>query len=309
MRIEVRDLTKTYRKRVRALDGVDLTLTSGMTGLLGANGAGKTTLIRILAGIVRPTSGTVRIGGHDISGAAGRMEVKRILGYLPQHLDIYPDLSAREFLDYIALLKGISDRAARRDQIEMLLEQVGLTAVADRRTGGYSGGMKRRAGIAQALLGDPSVIIVDEPTAGLDPEERMRFRALLAGLGGDRVIILSTHILDDVAQTCSQVAVLSEGRLVRHGSTAELVAAAAGRTYVTASAPALPGGDLAVVSAQSGPDGTRYRIVTDHPPAGAEPVEPTLEDGYVALLRMRPTRPADVPGAGATTIDAADAGV
>ncbi|MCM3886090.1 ABC transporter ATP-binding protein [Frankia sp. R82] len=287
MRVEVQDLTKSYRKGVRALDGLNLELAGGMVGLLGANGAGKTTLIRILAGIIRPTSGSVRVAGHDLSRAADRMAVKRLLGYLPQHLDLYPDLSAREFLDYIGLLKGIDSRSKRVRHVDLLLEQVGLAEVADRRTGGYSGGMKRRVGIAQALLGEPQVIIVDEPTAGLDPEERMRFRALLAGLGGDRTIILSTHIIDDVAQTCSQVAVLNRGRLVRHGNTGDLVAVARGRTYVTDPAAGAPTGDVAVVSAQNAAGGIRYRIVTDQPPVGATPVEPTLEDGYVALLRTR----------------------
>ncbi len=296
MRVEVQDLTKSYRKGVRALDGLSLSLSGGMIGLLGANGAGKTTLIRILAGIIRPTSGSVRVGGRDLAGAADRMAVKRLLGYLPQHLDIYPDLSAREFLDYIGLLKGIDSRSNRARQIDLLLEQVGLAEVADRRTGGYSGGMKRRVGIAQALLGEPQIIIVDEPTSGLDPEERMRFRMLLANLGGDRTIILSTHIIDDVAQTCSQVAVLSKGRLVRHGSTGDLVAVARGRTYVTdPAARVLGGGEGAVVvSAQNVDGGTRYRIVTDQPPIGATSVEPTLEDGYVALLHT-PRESADTP--------------
>jgi ABC-2 type transport system ATP-binding protein len=163
---------------------------------------------------------------------------------------------------------------------------VALTEAAGRRVGGYSGGMKRRLGIAQALLGEPQMIIVDEPTAGLDPEERMRFRALLASLGGDRTVILSTHILDDVAQTCPEVAVLTKGRLVYHGATTGVVEAAHGSTYTVVTPGPPPTGDLAVVNAQVTPAGTAYRIVTEtRPPAGAVPAEPTLEDGYVALMR------------------------
>ncbi|OKI99241.1 ABC transporter ATP-binding protein [Kitasatospora sp. CB01950] len=285
MEISLQGLTKEFKGSFRALDHLDLELRGGMVGLLGANGAGKTTLMRILTGTVQATSGRVVVGGHDLGTTAGRTAVKRTLGYLPQEIDMYPDLTAREFLDYIALLKGIDSKSARRAQISELLERVALTEAAGRRVGGYSGGMKRRLGIAQALLGDPGLIIVDEPTAGLDPEERMRFRALLAGLGGDRTVILSTHILDDVAQTCPEVAVLTKGRLVYHGSTEGVVAAAHGYTYTVTTAGPPPVGDHAVVNAQATPGGTVYRVVTEVPPAGAVPVEPTLEDGYVALMR------------------------
>ncbi|MEU8887198.1 ABC transporter ATP-binding protein [Streptomyces sp. NPDC048442] len=286
MDILINRLTKEFKGGVRALDEIDLQLRGGMVGLLGANGAGKTTLMRILTGIITPTSGTVAVGGHDLSSSAGRAAVKRTLGYLPQELDVYPDLTGREFLDYIGLLKGLDDKRARRRQIDSLLERVALTEAAGRRAGGYSGGMKRRLGIAQALLGDPQLIIVDEPTAGLDPEERMRFRALLAELGAGRTVILSTHILDDVAQTCPEVAVMTHGRLVHHGSTQSLVDAARNSTYALMTAGPAPAGDIAVVNAQAGPQGTLYRIVTERPPEGAQPVEPTLEDGYVALMRL-----------------------
>lgn len=286
MDISIHQLTKEFKGGVRALDAVDLRLGGGMIGLLGANGAGKTTLMRILTGIITPTSGNVTIGGYDLADGAGRAAVKQTLGYLPQELDVYPDLTGREFLDYIGLLKGINDRRARRRQVDDLLERVALGDAAKRRAGGYSGGMKRRLGIAQALLGDPRLIIVDEPTAGLDPEERMRFRALLAELGAGRTVILSTHILDDVAQTCPEVAVMTKGRLVHHGSTKSLVDAARNSTYsLTTTGPA-PSGDVAVVNAQAGPAGTVYRIVTERPPADSVPVEPTLEDGYVALMRI-----------------------
>jgi len=285
MQISITALSKTYRGDVRALTDVTLQLAPGTTGLLGANGAGKTTLMRILTGVMRPTAGTVTVGGHDLATTAGRTAVKRLLGYLPQELDLYPDLTGREFLDYVALLKGIDDKPARRRQIDTLLDRVALTEVARRRVGGYSGGMKRRLGIAQALLGDPRLVIVDEPTAGLDPEERMRFRSLLASLGENRTVILSTHILDDVAQTCPRVTVLAAGRLVYDGTTTALAGQATGHTFTVTTPGPSPAGEHAVVTAAATPPGTTYRIVTDTPPPGATPVEAGLEDGYLALMR------------------------
>jgi ABC-2 type transport system ATP-binding protein len=292
MQIVITGLSRSYRGGVRALDDVTLEFGPGMTGLLGANGAGKTTLMQILTGIVKPTAGTVTVGGHDLAAATGRRAVKRMLGYLPQELDLYPDLSGREFLDYVALLKGIDDKPARRRQIDALLEQVALTEVSRRRVGGYSGGMRRRLGIAQALLGDPRLVIVDEPPAGLDPEERMRFRALLASLGQDRAVILSTHILDDVAQTCPRVAALAAGRLVYDGTTSGMAALAAERTWLITTAGTAPVGEYATVNATTTPTGTLYRIVADTPPPGAEPVEPGLEDGYLALMSTARTNAA-----------------
>lgn len=286
MNITTEQLTKVYPGNRRALDAVDLHIESGTVGLLGANGAGKTTLLRILTGVLRPTSGRVTVAGHDLSSSAGLTAVKRTLGYLPQELSLYPDLTAREFLDYIGVLKGIHDKRERRRQAEERIVEVGLEERAGERLAGFSGGMKRRVGIAQALMGDPSVLIVDEPTTGLDPHERMRFRALLAGLGRGRTVLLSTHILDDVAQTCPEVAVLASGRLVFHDATTALVSEAAGCTYVCqATGPAggpPPGAE--VVSAVTTAEGPEYRIVTTDPPAGARPVEPSLEDGYAALL-------------------------
>ncbi|OUC99528.1 ATP-binding cassette domain-containing protein [Streptomyces swartbergensis] len=285
MNITTERLTKVHSGGRRALDQVDLHIEGGTVGLLGANGAGKTTLLRILTGVLRPTSGRVVIGGQDLATTAGLTAVKRALGYLPQELSLYPDLTAREFLDYIAVLKGMHDKRERRRQVETRLAEVGLEEVGRERLAGFSGGMRRRVGIAQALLGDPSLLIVDEPTAGLDPHERMRFRALLAGLGGGRTVLLSTHILDDVAQTCPEVAVLTAGRLVFHDTTAALVSHAAGCTYVLpADAPAPPP-DAEVVSAVTTSAGPEYRVVADAAPTGARPVPPTLEDGYAALLK------------------------
>ncbi|MFI5535410.1 ATP-binding cassette domain-containing protein [Nocardia sp. NPDC051900] len=284
MTITLRNVTKVYRGGTVALHEIDLTVLEGMTGLLGTNGAGKTTLIRILTGTIRPTSGTVSVCGHDLSTTAGRTAVKRLLGYLPQELTLYADLTGREFLDYVALLKGVDDKRNRWSQIDSLLERVGLDSAGAQRIGRYSGGMKRRLGIAQTLLGDPKLIIVDEPTAGLDPEERIRFRALLGRLGGDRIVVLSTHILDDVAHSCPMAAVLTEGRMAYHGTTPGLVALAEGRTHLVRASHE-PRGDFTVVNVTSTAEGPEYRIVGPTPPPGSRPVAPTLDDGYIALLR------------------------
>ncbi|MGH9299967.1 MAG: ATP-binding cassette domain-containing protein, partial [Acidimicrobiales bacterium] len=180
MDIEVKSLTKRYPGGALALDKLDLHVPTGMFGLLGSNGAGKTTLMRILAGVLPPTGGSVKIGPYDLFDDEDKVEIQQRLGYLPQELGVYPELSAREFLDYIAILKGLDNPSRRRRRVEEVLDLVSLAKVASRRLGGYSGGMKRRVGIAQALLTDPALLIVDEPTAGLDPEERVRFRMLLA---------------------------------------------------------------------------------------------------------------------------------
>lgn len=283
MRIEISGLTKTYRGGVAALDGLDLVVPTGMFGLLGANGAGKTTLMRILAGLVKPTSGRVAVGGHDLGTGVGRTAVQHVLGYLPQDLGVYPDLTARQFLDYVALLKGMDDRATRRRRVGELLEVVALTGDADRQLRGFSGGMRQRVGIAQALLADPRLLIVDEPTAGLDPEERIRFRTLLSQFAGRRTVLLSTHIVDDVAQTCREVAVLARGRLIFRGTVDELTHRARGRVWsiVTDGPPPAEG---TVVSALPHDGGMRYRVVSPAAPGPeARPVDPALEDGYLAL--------------------------
>lgn len=286
MEILIHGITKTYRGGVRALAGVDLTIPTGMYGLLGPNGAGKTTLMRILAGILRPTNGTVRIGPHDCGTEAGRVAVKRALGYLPQELGLYPDLSAREFLDYIGILKGMDDRAARQRRVAELLEIVALADVANRKLKAFSGGMKRRVGIAQALLNDPRLLIVDEPTAGLDPEERIRFRNLLADLAGDRTVLLSTHIVEDIAQTCSNLAVLAGGQVRFQGEVRDLVLGAQGRVWTITTDGPKPDGNFTVVSTLHLGTGVQYRVIGEPAAAlGAIPTEPTLEDGYVWLMQ------------------------
>ncbi len=283
MQIEAHGLTKTYRGGVHAIDGVDLSIAGGIHGLLGPNGAGKTTLMRILAGILRPSGGTVRVGDFDLTTDAGRVGVKRSLGYLPQELGLYPDLSGREFLDYMALLKGLENGRKRR--VEELLDVVGLRSDANRKLKAYSGGMKRRVGIAQALLNDPQLLIVDEPTVGLDPEERIRFRTLLAELAGDRTVLLSTHIVEDVAQTSRQISVLDAGRVRFRGATRELIAAARGHVFSVHTDGPRPEGDLTVVSMIQHDTTTEYRVVGAASPDDAAELEPGLEDAYVWLMR------------------------
>jgi ABC-2 type transport system ATP-binding protein len=286
--ITIRQLTKVYRGNVHALRGIDLDVSSGMFGLLGPNGAGKTTLMRILAGILLPTSGMLTIAGEDCATERGRTAVKRMLGYLPQELGLYPDLSAREFLDYIGILKGLDDRAARRKRVDALLETAGLADVAGRKLKTFSGGMKRRVGIAQALLNDPQLLIVDEPTAGLDPEERIRFRNLLADLRGNRIVLLSTHIVEDIAQTSQRLAVMDNGRILFHGLVSELVDAARGKVWIVTTAGGKPEGEFTVTSTVHHGSSVQYRVVGDGVPTGsAEPAEPSLEDSYVWLMRER----------------------
>lgn len=282
MFISIDHVTKNFHRKPGALNEVTIDLPTGMIGLLGSNGAGKTTLMRIVCGIIEPTSGRVLVDGHDLSDRWARRTLKKTLGYLPQDVEPYPNLTPVEFLDYIGVLKGVTTRAERRRQAHELLDQVGLADASRRRIGGFSGGMRRRLGIAQAMVGDPRLLVVDEPTAGLDPEERIRFRTLLARLGGERTVILSTHILDDFAQTCPYVFVLRNGHKTFAGPTTGLVDEARGRTWLTAPQ-AAPPVDAIVVNATSTTRGTRYRIVTRTPPADAEPVDPSLEDGYMAL--------------------------
>lgn len=287
MFISIQQLGKDFRSKPAALADLTLDLPQGMIGLLGSNGAGKTTLMRILCGIIQPTSGRILIDGQDLAEANARRAIKKTLGYLPQDVQPYPSLTPLEFLDYVGVLKGIDKASERRQQAHELIEKVGLSEVKSRKVGGFSGGMRRRVGIAQALMGDPKLLIVDEPTAGLDPEERMRFRALLASLGHNRTVILSTHILDDVAQTCPYVFILRQGRLRYDGPTDGLIDFARGRTWLTAANTSPPPAQAMIVNAIASGSGTQYRIVTDNPPAEATPVDPNLEDGYMAIMTLK----------------------
>lgn len=286
MRIEIEHLAKTYAGNVRALRDIDLTIHSGLIGLLGPNGAGKTSLMRILATLLSPTAGTARIGGYDVQRAQDRRSIKRLLGYLPQELGLYPNLNAYEFLDYMAILKGLHDAKARDRRVNELLELVGLADVRQRKLKGYSGGMKRRVGLAQALLTDPQLLIVDEPTAGLDPEERIRIRTLLSELGltRERVIILSTHIVEDVAQTCRRLVVLHKGQIRFDGAPEELASVADGRTWQITTSGARPDHvSIAAILPRAG--AIEYRVVGQpRPDDNAVPIQPTMEDGYLCLM-------------------------
>jgi ABC-2 type transport system ATP-binding protein len=291
--IEIFGLTKVYgkgNKAVKALNGVDLTIGTGMYGLLGPNGAGKTTLMRILAGIVNPSGGQALIDGHDVRTEQGKQAVKTMLGYLPQELGLYPDLTAHQFVDYMAILKGMNDADTRRARVDEVLEMVGLAQAAGRKLKGFSGGMKRRVGIAQALVNDPRILIVDEPTAGLDPEERIRFRNLLVDLASDRVVILSTHIVEDVGQTCRELAVLAHGKILFKGAPADLMQAADGRVWTATTTSAhRPSNALTVISMLHLAQGVQYRLVGAQPPEypNAQSVQPSLEDGYVWLMQSQ----------------------
>ncbi|MDI3339817.1 MAG: ABC transporter ATP-binding protein [Sphaerobacter sp.] len=283
MEIVIEDLRKYYGA-VRALDGVSLHVPGGMFGLLGPNGAGKTTLMRILVTLLAPTSGRVTVGGIDVMREPAR--VREILGYIPQEFGFYRSLTAYEMLDYIGTMKRIPPRARKR-QVEAVLEEVNLTADAKRRIGTYSGGMKQRLGIAQALLGDPALLVVDEPTAGLDPEERIRFRNLLVRISGRRTVLLSTHIVADVEASCTGLAVLRQGRIAFAGTPEELVERARGRVWQLEVEPGeweAVAARVQVVSSRTVGGRLQLRVVADENPLGrGVPVEPGLEDGYLAV--------------------------
>jgi len=283
--LELIDITKVYRGGKRAVDGMTMRLETGMLGLLGPNGAGKSSLMRIASTVTRPTGGQVLFNGTDV--VAKPDVLRRTLGYLPQDFGVYPNLTSREFLSYLAAAKGLSARSARA-RIDELLELVNLTEAVKRPLGKYSGGMMRRVGIAQALLADPKVIIVDEPTAGLDPEERVRFRNLLSDLAADRVVMLSTHIVSDVESVASDIAVVASGRLLRRGSPEDLLAAVEGRVWEVlvdpADVPAIQKGRIVSRMIRT-PGGVRVRLLTHVPPyATAQRVEPDLEDAYLAIV-------------------------
>ena len=268
-------LSRRYGRTI-ALDGVDLALDRGITGLLGPNGAGKTTLLSILATVNEPDAGRVAVFGLDPQHAAERTEIRRRLGFLPQELGYHRQFTAAAFLDYIAILKEITDRRRRAAEVARVLAAVGLERRAGTRIRALSGGMRQRLGIAQALLGEPDLLILDEPTAGLDPEQRLRFRELLSDLPGNPVIVLSTHQADDIMAICPRVVVLLQGTVHFNGTPAELAATAAGRVWA-----ADQRDSRAHLSWRGGDN--RWRHIGDQPPAGAELVTPMAEDGYLLL--------------------------
>ena len=289
MNVNIDQLSKSYGtrlRRIQALDQVTLQINPGMFGLLGPNGAGKTTLLRIIATLLKPTHGRVTVDGFDVSDRRQKWVIKQLLGFLPQELGLYNGLSPAEFLDYIATLKNLHNPHVRAETVAQVMALTGLRSVAHQRIGTLSGGMKRRVGIAQALLGDPQLLIVDEPTAGLDPEERVRFRNLLAGLATERIVILSTHIVEDIAATCNMMAVLDQGRVRFHGAPSALIAAAEGQAWeVEIPLNQSPPVSWCIASRVLAVESLRLRVVGEQPDQSARPVVPTLEEAYLVLMR------------------------
>lgn len=284
--LDLVNVTKVYKGGKRAVDDMTMSLQPGMLGLLGPNGAGKSSLMRITATVTRPTSGTVLFHGED--AVAKPNVLRRELGYLPQDFGVYPNLTSREFLMYLAAAKGVSARSAKA-RIDELLELVNLTEAVKRPLGKYSGGMLRRVGIAQVLLADPQVIIVDEPTAGLDPEERVRFRNLLSDLAADKVVMLSTHIVSDVESVASDIAVVANGRLQRRGTPEELLRSVEGHVWEVlvdpASVPAVQTQYIVSRMVRT-TEGVRIRLLSPKAPYdGAVRLTPDLEDAYLAIIR------------------------
>jgi ABC-type multidrug transport system ATPase subunit len=290
----VESLTHVYSNGVRALDNVSLTVPKGMFGLLGPNGAGKSTLMRSVATLQSPTSGTIRFG--DIDVVKDPEALRRTLGYLPQDFGVYPRVSAYDMLDHLAILKGIGNGKDRKETVERLLNQTNLWAVRKKALAGFSGGMRQRFGIAQALIGDPELIIVDEPTAGLDPEERNRFLNLLAEVGENVVVILSTHIVEDVSDLCPRMAVLANGKIQLEGAPSELIARLKGRVWRKTIAKT----ELHAVQARHEVIATRLfagrtvvHVLADQDPGeGFEPIAGGLEDVYFAALAATRRTPA-----------------
>lgn len=283
--LELAGVSHVYPNGTRALDNVTLSIPKGMFGLLGPNGAGKSTLMRTIACLQAPTSGSIRFGDIDVLAEPDRL--RRTLGYLPQDFGVYPRISAYQMLDHMAVLKGIGDAKERRAVVEHLLNQTNLWAVRGKAIAGFSGGMRQRFGIAQALIGDPELIIVDEPTAGLDPEERNRFLNLLAGIGENVVVILSTHIVDDVADLCPRMAVLAGGRVRLEGAPHDLIRSIAGRVWQRT----IPHTQLPEMQERHEVISHRFfageivvHVLADSQPEGFTPVAGGLEDVYFATL-------------------------
>lgn len=286
MELKTIRLTKTFASKV-AVDRLDIRLTNGVYGLLGANGAGKTTLMRLLCGLQTPDFGEILLDGKNI--AALGEKYRSLLGYLPQQFGYYPEFSARSFLLYASALKGLDERSAREKSMA-LLEAVGLAAEADRKIKGLSGGMKQRLGIAQAMLNDPRILILDEPTAGLDPKERVRFRNLISAFSRDRIVVLSTHIVSDVEFIAEEILMMSSGQIVRSGKVQEVTSALCGQVWECV----VPSSFVEKLTSayhisnlkNIGKEKSLLRIITDHPPAeNAVPVPPNLEDLYLFYFK------------------------
>ncbi|HEX8433148.1 MAG TPA: ABC transporter ATP-binding protein [Longimicrobium sp.] len=286
MQLDIRDVSKTYPNGVRALNDVSLTIPPGMYGLLGPNGAGKSTLMRILATLQEPDAGSIHLGGIDL--VRQKDEVRRTLGYLPQQFGVYPKVSAEELLEHFALLKGIAERRARREVVEALLRQTNLWEVRKQKLGGYSGGMKQRFGVAVALLGNPRLLIVDEPTAGLDPAERVRFLNLLSELGENSAVILSTHIVEDVSELCTRMAIIDRGEILLEAEPLGAIEGMRGRIWRSViDKGALPEMERAqaVISTKMFAGRTIVHVFSEAAPGpGFDLAEPDLEDVYFSTM-------------------------
>jgi len=284
--LHLRGVSKTYPNGVRALKDVTLTIPAGMYGLLGPNGAGKSTLMRILSTLQEPDAGSIRLG--DIDALKQKDDVRKTLGYLPQEFGVYPKVSAEELLEHFALLKGIAERRARKDVVEALLRQVNLWEVRKQKLGGYSGGMRQRFGVAVALLGNPKLLIVDEPTAGLDPAERVRFLNLLSELGENSVVLLSTHIVEDVSELCTRMAIIDQGEILLEAEPLCAVAGLSGRIWRRIlSKHELPAVERehSVISTKLLAGRTVVHVFSDAAPGpGFEPATPDLEDVYFSTM-------------------------
>ena len=286
MELRIEGLSKTYENGVKALDHVSLTIAPGLYGLLGPNGAGKSTLMRILATLLDADEGIAYLG--DIDMLRSKIEVRRLLGYLPQEFGVYPRISAAGMLDHIAILKGLGDRKARKDAVDGLLQFVNLYPVRNKKLTSFSGGMRQRFGIAQALIGNPRLLIVDEPTAGLDPGERNRFYNLLSEIGEQVIVILSTHIVQDVMQLCANMSVLHRGRVLYAGSPADAIATLAGKIWRKSILKSeLPDYQAAfqIISSKLTAGRPLIHVFSEEPPGdGFQPVEADLEDFFFSRI-------------------------
>lgn len=282
----IQNLTKTYPNGVRALDGISLKISNGMFGLLGPNGAGKSSLIRTIATLQEPTSGSITFNSEDI--IHNPQFIRNYLGYLPQEFGVYPKISVQDLLDHIAILKGVLSKSERKNQVDALLQQTNLYQHRKKAVHTFSGGMRQRFGIAQALLGNPQLIIVDEPTAGLDPEERNRFLNLLSEIGEHIIIILSTHIVEDVRNLCPNMAILAEGKIIGQGNPIKLTESLEGKIWVkTISKEDLPSykSRFKVISTRLLSGMTQVQVLADEEPGnGFEKVRPDLEHVYFSTL-------------------------
>lgn len=285
--LSIRNLNKTYPGGVKAINNISLDVSNGIFGLLGPNGAGKSSLMKTIVGLQTADSGTIIFNGTDV--LANTVAFRKYLGFLPQDFGVYPKISAYDLLTHLAILKGITNAAERKEQVLALLEKVNLFQHRKKEVYTFSGGMRQRFGVAQALLGDPKIVIVDEPTAGLDPEERNRFNNLLSEMGTEIIIILSTHLVEDVRNLCAQAAIMNNGTILAHGDPANLIQELDGKIWqkqIIKSELEDYKGKMNVISSQFIAGKMNIHVMTDNQPANFQPVAPTLEDVYFSTLNQ-----------------------